>query len=253
MNTNTRFISRSRISRRTALSQLAGGGITLAGWALLNRHVALAAPLQVGDEVLPWLDQPAENPVPQVIANQLVWEQTDSWITPNDKFFSIAHYNRPAIDAKKWQLEVTGLVKKPLTLTLDQLKTRTRQDVTFTVECSGNTGLPFFWGGVGNAKWAGTSLAALLKEAGVLDKALEVVFWGSDEGEETVREAKIKQNFARSMSVADAMNPNHLLAYEMNGAALPAANGFPLRLIAPGWYGIANVKWLSASRCATRA
>ncbi len=239
MNTDTQLIS-----RRTALSTLAGGGVALAGWALLNRSVAQAKPLQAGDEVLPWLDQPADNPVPQVIANQLVWEKADSWITPNDKFFSIAHYNRPAIDAKKWQLEVTGLVKKPMTLTLDQVKTRPRQEVIYTLECSGNTGLPFFWGGIGNAKWAGTPLAPLLKEAGVLDKGIEAVFWGSDEGEETVREIPMKQNFARSMSLQDAMNPNNMLCYEMNGAALSTDHGFPVRLITPGWYGIANVKWL---------
>ncbi len=233
------------ISRRTALTQLTGGGLALAGVMLLNRQIAHAVPLQAGAEVIPWLDQPAENPVPQIIANQLVWEDLDSWITPNDKFFSIAHYNRPTIDAKKWQLSVAGLVKKPLTLTLDQIKARPRQEVTFTIECSGNTGLPFFWGGIGNAKWAGTPLAPILKEAGVLDKGIEVVFWGSDAGEETVRDVKMMQNFARSMSLADAMNPNNLLAYEMNGAPLPPDNGFPLRLIAPGWYGIANVKWLT--------
>ncbi|MGO6719228.1 molybdopterin-dependent oxidoreductase, partial [Rhizobium ruizarguesonis] len=55
---------------------------------------------------------------------------------------------------------------------------------------------------------------------------------------------KMQQNFARSMSLADAMSPDNLLCYEMNGASLPTPNGFPLRLIAPGWYGIANVKWL---------
>ena len=235
-------IGQSTVSRRAVL---AAGGASLAGLALGNTLLqAFAAPLKAGEEVLPWLDQPAENPVPQVIANQLVWEKVDSWITPNDKFFSIAHYNRPVIDAKKWQLEITGAVKKPLTLNLDQLKAKPRQETTFTLECSGNTGLPFFWGGIGNAKWSGTPLAAILKEAGVLDKGVEVVFWGSDEGEETVRELKMKQNFARSMTVQEAMNPNNLLCYEMNGAALPAANGFPLRLIAPGWYGIANVKWL---------
>jgi len=229
------------LSRRDLL---AAGGATLAGWALLNAHFAYAAPLQAGEAVIPWLDQMAENPVPQIIANQLVWEEVDSWITPNAKFFSIAHYNRPQIDAKQWQLEITGLVKKPLTLTLEQIKARKKAEVTFTVECSGNHGLPFFWGGIGNAKWGGTSLAALLKEAGVQDNGIEVVFWGSDEGEETVREIPMQQNFARSMSIQDATNPNHLLCYEMNGAPLPPANGFPLRLIAPGWYGIANVKWL---------
>ena len=236
------FSWNAAVSRRTVL---AAGGASLAGLALGHGpFAAWAAPLQASEEVLPWLDQPAENPVPQIIANQLAWEKLESWVTPNEQFFSIAHYNRPVIDAKKWQLEVTGAVKKPLTLTLDQLKAKPRQELTYTLECSGNHGLPFFWGGIGNAKWAGTPLAAILKEASPLDKGVEIVFWGSDEGEETVRELKLKQNFARSMTVQEAMNPNNLLCYEMNGAALPAANGFPLRLIAPGWYGIANVKWL---------
>ena len=226
------------LSRRTLLT---AGSATLAGLALLNVRFAHAAPVQV----IPWLDQPPESPLPpQALATQLVWEQVDSWLTPNDKFFSIAHYNRPEIDVREWQLEVTGLVKKPLTLTLEQIRARKKQDITFTLECSGNHGFPFFTGGIGNAQWGGTSLADLLKEAGIQEKALEVVFYGTDEGEETVREIALKQNFARSLSIQDAMNPNNLLCYEMNGAVLPHPNGFPLRLIAPGWYGIANVKWL---------
>ena len=188
------------------------------------------------------------NPAPEVIKTQLVWEDLDSWITPNDKFFSIAHFNRPDIDAAAWKLKIDGQVKKPLTLTLDDLKRRPRQEVTFTVECSGNTGLPFFHGGVGNARWAGTPLGPILKEVGVLDSGIEVVFWGTDEGEITlkddIRDIKFKQNFARSMSLVDASDPNVILCYEMNGAPLPQPNGFPLRLIAPGWYGIANTKWL---------
>ena len=78
----------------------------------------------------------------------------------------------------------------------------------------------------------------------MLDDGREVIFFGTDEGEEEVRETKTIQNFGRSMSRADAMSPDNLLCYEMNGAPLPQANGFPLRLIAPGWFGIANVKWL---------
>ena len=70
------------------------------------------------------------------------------------------------------------------------------------------------------------------------------MFIGHDAGDEIVRDLTIRSNFARSMSLDDAMNPNNILCYEMNGATLPASNGFPLRLIAPGWYGIANVKWL---------
>ncbi|RIK39666.1 MAG: sulfite oxidase [Chloroflexi bacterium] len=237
-------MDRLEMSRRTLLKQ---GSAALTGWALLNTLRVGAAPAvlaQAGAEVLPWLEQPAENPVPEIIANQLTWEDLDSWVTPNDQFFSIAHYNRPEIDADEWHLEITGLVKQPLTLTLDEIKALPRQELTFTLECSGNHGLPFFWGGIGNASWAGAPLAGLLEEAGVLDDGIEVVFWGVDAGEETIGEQTVTQHFARSLSLADAMHPDNLLCYEMNGEPLPQPNGFPLRLIAPGWFGIANVKWL---------
>ena len=133
-----------------------------------------------------------------------------------------------------------------MALTLADIKARPSQKVTFTVECSGNHGFPFFTGGIGNAQWTGTPLAAILAEAGVSKDAIEVVFWGTDAGDVELKERELKmhQNFARSMTLAEAMNPNNILCYEMNGAELPAPNGFPLRLIAPGWYGIANVKWL---------
>jgi DMSO/TMAO reductase YedYZ molybdopterin-dependent catalytic subunit len=229
------------LSRRELL---VAGGATLATMALFNSRLAQAAPLRQGEVVLPWLDQPEENPVPEVIDNQLVWEEVDSWITPNDQFFGIAHYEWPEIDPDQWQLTLAGRVETPLSLTLDDLKARPRQEVTFTVECSGNSGLPFFNGGIGNAKWAGTPLAPLLEEAGVLEDGIEVVFFGTDKGEETVRETEIIQLFVRSMSLTEAMQPQNLLCYEMNGEPLPARNGAPLRLIAPGWYGIANVKWL---------
>jgi DMSO/TMAO reductase YedYZ molybdopterin-dependent catalytic subunit len=173
------------------------------------------------------------------------WEQLESWQTPTDQFFVIKHFNQPELDEGDWRLEISGLVERPMTLTLDDLKARERQEVTFTIECSGNTGLPFFNGGIGNATWAGTSLAALLDEAGVLEDGIEVVFWGADAGEQIWREMTITEQFARSMSLTDALNPNNLLVYEMNGESLPAPHGYPLRLIAPGWYGIANVKWLT--------
>lgn len=209
---------------------------------------AHAFPTHEGETAIPWLDQPAPNPDPVGIQSQLVWEDLSSWITPNEKFFSISHFDRPTIDASSWKLEIDGLVKKPLSLSLADIKARPRQEVVFTVECSGNHGFPFFTGGIGNAKWAGTPLAAILNEAEISDRGIEVVFWGTDaadiELKDDIRNVKMHQNFARSMSLADAMNPNNILCYEMNGADLPAANGSPLRLIAPGWYGIANVKWL---------
>lgn len=224
------------------------GGAALAAIAMFQARFVQAFPSRAGETVLPWLDQPVANPVPDIIKNQLVWEDMDLWITPNDKFFSIAHFDRPKIDASTWKLEIDGLVEKPMTMSLDAIKQRPRQEVTFTVECSGNTGLPFFDGGIGNARWAGTPLGAILEEAGVKSSGIEVVFWGTDVGDiefgDKSRDVKMHQHFARSMSLADAMDPGNLLCYEMNGAELPPDNGFPLRLIAPGWYGIANVKWL---------
>ena len=235
----------SAINRRDVMTS---AGTAIAALAFFQSRFASAFPSQPGETVLPWLDQVAPNPVPDVIQNQLVWENLDSWITPNAKFFSIAHFNRPAIEEAAWKLEVDGLVSKPMSLTLADIKLMPRQEVTFTVECSGNTGLPFFNGGIGNARWAGTPLGPVLKAAGVKEPGIEVVFWGTDVGDvelkDMFRDVKMHQNFARSMSLADAMDPNILLCYEMNGEALPPANGFPLRLIAPGWYGIASVKWL---------
>jgi DMSO/TMAO reductase YedYZ molybdopterin-dependent catalytic subunit len=226
---------------------LAGGSAT-AGMALFQSR----AFGQTGsaERVVPWVDQPA--PVPAAAAAikaQTPWEQLDAWITPNEKFFAIAHYDVPTIDEKNWRLEVTGLVAKPLTLTLKDLKTLPRREVTSTIECSGNNGLPFLTSAVGNAKWAGASLAQILKSAQIKPGAVEVAFFGADQGEEVLRkgtplELTTVSNFGRSMSIEDATNPANLVAYEMNGSPLPVANGYPARLITPGWYGVANVKWL---------
>lgn len=230
------------ISRRDVLLQ---GSLAVAGLALLRvPRLAEAFSGQPGEAVLPWLDQPAPNPIPDVLGNQLQWEALDSWVTPNSQFFTVAHYGKPAVDGSTWRLKIGGLVQQPMTLTLDDLKARPRQQVDFTLECSGNNGLPFINGTIGNATWAGTPLAPLLLEASVLDQGIEVVFFGSDSGVEDVRDIKMPQHFARSMALADALDPRNLLCYEMNGEPLPQSHGFPVRLIAPGWYGVANVKWL---------
>lgn len=233
----------NRLNRREFLAQ---GGKALAGWTLINTVNSLfltqAFPSQDDEELIPFLDQPPESPSDK--ANQLDWRHLDSWITPNEKFFRVSHYTMPQLNELDWKLEVSGLVKRPLNLTLSDIKNRPRQEVTFTLECSGNHGFPTFTGAIGTAKWAGTPLAPILEEAGVLEAGIEAIFFGSDKGEEEVRKIKMPQNFARSMSLTDAMNPANLLCYEMNGEPLPQPNGYPLRLIAPSWYGIANVKWL---------
>src|SRR5215218_2686025 len=255
------------VSRRTLLK---GGGAALAGMTVLR----VAGPAQAfpghPDEVLiPWDDPPAPVPEPAqgLIPKQLDWEQLDSWLTPNDEFFIVQHYGQPVLNERDWRLDIGGLVAHQRTLSLAELKARARREVVFTLECSGNTGLPFFIGGIGNARWAGTPLAPVLRQAGVLKQGIEVVFWGEDRGTVTIRDNSgvlgpgktgevapdnsggldltITEQFARSMSLADALSSDNLLCYEMNGGPLPREHGFPVRLIAPGWYGVANVKWLT--------
>src|SRR5262245_47854036 len=119
------------LSRRDVLLQ---GSLAVAGLALLRLPgLAEAFSIRPDEDVLPWLDQPAPNPVPDVIGNQLHWEDLDSWITPNDQFFTIAHYNKPVLDAATWRLHIGGLVHQPMVLTLDDIKARPRQEVTFTI------------------------------------------------------------------------------------------------------------------------
>jgi DMSO/TMAO reductase YedYZ molybdopterin-dependent catalytic subunit len=173
------------------------------------------------------------------------WEEVTTWITPNDKVFGVNHYGIPEVDLANYKLEITGLVKKPRTLTLDEIKSRRKKEITATLECSGNSSSPGFMGAIGNIKWGGTPLAPLLKECGPMDRAIEADFFGKDEKIEKIRDKDYLQNFARSLSLHDATRADILLAYEMNGEPLAKEHGAPLRLIVPGWFGIAWVKWLS--------
>ena len=134
--------ARQIIARRTFLAR---GGGALAGLALLDSAFAKAFAARPGGEVIPWLDQPPPVPPPAAgnIQNVQPWEALGSFITPNDKFYSIAHYERPGIDAQSWSLEISGLVARPRSITLGELKARPRRETIFTLECSGDRGLPF--------------------------------------------------------------------------------------------------------------
>ena len=240
------------ISRRDALIRTGG---TLAAIAFFQSP--LFAWGRPGEKTIPFVDQPTTPPPPLAGLNQLDWQtmDPDSWITPNDKFFHVGHYGVPEIDLAKWKLEIGGRVARPQTLNLAAIKAMPKKEVVFTLECSGNSGFPFLQGAIGNARWTGTPLAGVLQKAGRKPDGVEVVFYGADQGEEPIQyigglgdkmgEFKAKAPFARSMSWAEATDPANLLCYEMNGQPLPAANGHPLRLIAPRWFGISNVKWLT--------
>ncbi len=243
-----------QLTRRNVLK---GGGAAIAGYTVMRLSGPVAAFPGGGqnEEVIPWLDQPAPNPVPDVVGHPLVWEELDSRVTPADEVFTVKHYQQPEIDPATWELTVGGMARRPYSLDLADLRSRPRQEVEFTLECSGNTGLPFFIGGIGNAVWGGASLKPVLERARPRRGANEVVFWGADSGEVTVQGGwsaapgstmTFVEQFARSMSLEDAMAPDNMLCYEMNGAPLTGEHGAPVRLIAPGWYGVANVKWLVA-------
>src|SRR5919198_1564155 len=121
------------VSRRTLLK---GGGAAVAGLTVLRvAGPAQAFPSHGAETVIPWDDQPAPNPAPKAVFNLLAWEELDSWLTPADDFFVVTHYGIPDIKEADWRLDISGLVAESRSLTLDDLKSRPRREVTFTLEC----------------------------------------------------------------------------------------------------------------------
>lgn len=238
---------RKRLSRRETIR----GGAALAALAAVGLPPWSLPALAQDEEVVPWTDVPSGfNPVtPNGRSLDTRMLQRSSFITPIEEFYSVQHYNRPVVEPGPYRLRVTGLVNRPIELTLDALKQRPRVELIVGFECSGNNTARLNMQ-MGNARWAGTSLRALLEEARLTPAGREVVFVGADTGTEEIAHGrdepqKYDQPFARSLAVDDAMRPEMLVAWEMNGAPLALGHGAPVRLIVPGWYGIANVKWLT--------
>lgn len=159
-------------------------------------------------------------------------------------FYVVQHYGQPEVDLASYRLSVTGMVDRPLTFTFDELRALSSKSMDVGFECGGN-GNRMYHGLVGNAQWRGASLSALLEQAGVQPGGREVVFFGADVGTEEIRGRQVEKVFARSLSLEDAMRDENMVAYEMNGQPLPVHHGRPVRLLIPGFYGVANVKWLT--------
>ena len=155
----------------------------------------------------------------------------------------VQHYGHPEVSASDYELRITGLVDRPLEFSLDELKSMDKVEIDAGFECGGNR-RDFYHGLIGNARWGGVRLRDLLNNAGVHDEGIEIVFYGADKGAENIRNTDVEQAFARSMHIDDAMRAEVMVAWEMNGEPLPPIHGAPVRLIVPGWYGVANVKWL---------
>jgi len=172
-------------------------------------------------------------------------------ITPAGLHYLLVHFDIPDLDTSTWRLRVGGAFERPMQLSLDDLRSRPSATLAVTIECAGNgrarlsprpISQPWLVEAVSTAEWTGTPLAPLLDEAGLRSEAIELVFTGADHGIEKGYE----HDYARSLPVADARLPEVLLAYEMNGRPLEPQHGSPLRLIAPGWYGMMHVKWLTS-------
>ena len=233
------------ISRRSVLkSGAAVGALAALGWPDW-----LLPALAQGEAVVPFTDMPANfSTNPSELVRVLDIRRIDAPVTPRDEFFTLQHYGQPAIDPATWRLNIDGLVEKPLSLGLDELRKMATAEIVAGFECSGN-GPGRMNGLVSNGRWTGVPLRTVLARAGVKPDADEVVFFGADRGEEDVdfrgRNIKVTQQFGRSLSVPDAMRPETFLAHALGSQPLTTQQGFPLRLIVPGWYGVANVKWLS--------
>lgn len=177
-------------------------------------------------------------------------------ITPASRHYVRDHF---AIPEAPEVLTIDGAVRTPLQLALDDLRALPPRSLVVTLECAGNgrafldppvAGEQWRTGAVGTAEWTGASLRAVLDMAAPLAGAVEVLCVGADAGTPATVGTRIA--YERSLPVADAMRDDVLLAYAMNGDDLPPEHGAPLRLIVPGWYGMASVKWLARLRLLDR-
>lgn len=202
---------------------------------------------------VPFTDLPPDfNPGnPNARSRLLDIRKIDGLITPKDEFFAVQHFGRPEVDPASYRLRITGMVKQPAAFPLSALRAMPSTELTAGFECSGNSGRSV-QGLCSNGRWTGVRLSTVLKRSGVQSRAREVVFLGVDRGVEDVvfrqQTFKLEQQFGRSMTLENAMKPEPLLAYALNGEPLTREQGFPVRLIVPGWYGVANVKWLAEIR-----
>jgi DMSO/TMAO reductase YedYZ molybdopterin-dependent catalytic subunit len=225
--------------------RLVAGGIALADGGLLARWARADLPQGTVDsearDALPG-KQPLIKRSFRPPNYESPLEFFDNVITPNDRFFVRWHHaNIPRIDAGSWRLSVGGdAAERGFELGMDELKRDFEPvELLAVCQCAGNRrgfstphvpGVEWGSGAMGNARWKGARLKDILARAGVKKDAVEIAFNGSDR-------ALIERTpaFVKSLPAWKAMDENTLVAYEMNGAALPHWNGFPARIVVPGW------------------
>jgi sulfite oxidase len=219
---------------------------------------ACAAAEAAGITKDPWHTQPHLQPATLVTIDTVPFvgetpmEVIQNWITPIAIYCARNHFETPLVDVNQWTLDVDGLVSKPLSLTYSDVPELPQRTLVVTMECAGNNrtdltlpvkGSQFGDGAISTAIWVGVSLRYVLELAGVADGAVEVFFEGVDSERGAPGQPVVP--YQRSLLMEAALHPDTVLAYLMNSEELPTDHGYPIRLVVPGWYGMASVKWLN--------
>src|SRR5258708_2375338 len=207
--------------------------VALAGLGIFATPEWMLPALAQGAQLVPFMDMPEKFALTTAPDRRIIDVRTiDGPFTPKDQFFTTQHYGHPEIDPAQFRLSVSGLVDRPISLGLDDLRRMGKVDLVAGFECSGNRrpleGLS------GNGRWTGVPLKAVLDRAAVKRSAREFVFFGADHAEEEIewrtQKSKVEQQFGRSLSREHAMSPEPFLAYALNGEPLTRHQGSPLRL-----------------------
>ncbi len=236
------------MTRQTTRREMIKGSVALAGLGVLGiPDWAFPAPAQE-ETLVPFTDLPEPLVLERTPDRRIIDIRTIRDVfTPADRFFTTQHYGHPEIDLATYRLRVSGLVDRPLALSLEELRAMPGRELVFGFECSGNRGPAN--GLSSNGRWRGVPVRAVLERAGLQPNAREIVFFGADRGEEEVefrgRAYPVEQQYGRSLQRDEALADEPLLAYDLNDEPLSTHQGRPLRLLVPGWYGAPNVKWLS--------
>lgn len=179
----------------------------------------------------------------------------DHFITPIEHFYVRSHVPIPTgLDAAAWQLQVDGEVDRPISLSVADLRSLPARTVTMTLECAGNgrsffeprvAGMQWSKGAVGTGRWTGASMGDILSRAGARASGQFVHMHGAD------RPLGKMPDFVRQVPMDKAMDPDTIIAYELNGEPIPIVHGFPLRAIVPGWEGAYALKWVNRLHVST--